>query len=171
MKIIIALDVTEKRLLKLGFKKTVNVFNGDEVFVVGRRMDDTGEFGDTIEYNPQQKTIRASYGTNAGWPIYAKIDSMYDLKRFMNDNPHGDEEAYHLKKYPKKVTIDVWLIDCSGTRTSTIMEVKKILNMDLQLARKLVMKAPVLIKACSTASEAEDIKHRLEAKGAEIHLR
>lgn len=171
----IAADITPKRLMKLGFKPAMsNQYGRTEklVYVIGRHMDDCGNFWDTITISADTMSITSEYGGQFPDTTTQKVRSMRDVKQFLAAHQHEDEEAAQEAKYGKKgKTIDVWLIDCVGSRSATIMEVKRMLNMDLQLARRLVMNAPQLLKSCETAEEAEDIKRKLEATQAKIELR
>ena len=103
VKIIITFPVTEKRLLKFGFKKTRSGFyNGQGVYVKDRHMDDIGNFSDTFYLDILSGEIIFSNVGNCRAPIREHVKNMHELKQFYekhkSDHPYPDETTYKLKK-------------------------------------------------------------------------
>ena len=171
IKIIISLDVSEKRLLKLGFKKKNFIWNKKpkDVYVIGRHMNDCGSFDDTITYDPIEKEIEANYGGNFYIPYIAKVKSMYDIKKFLKEHSHKDDE----KTYGNRKTrngFDVILKHPGQARIQVMKLLKDELNLSLTECKEFVNSTPKLIKNYSESEEAMKLMKKFEDLGALIEL-
>lgn len=71
----------------------------------------------------------------------------------------------------EKDEFDVVLTSFGGNKIAVIKEVRAITGLGLKEAKELVEGAPKAVKEAATASEAEDIKAKLEAAGATVELK
>ncbi|MBC7093862.1 50S ribosomal protein L7/L12 [Candidatus Bipolaricaulota bacterium] len=74
-------------------------------------------------------------------------------------------------KAEAKSTVDVVLTSAGQQKIQLIKVVKDITGKGLKECKDLVDKLPAVIKAGASPEEAEDIKKKLEAAGAEVELR
>ena len=174
IKLTVGLDVTEKRLLKLGFKP--KVFNWHKspktVFVIGRHMNDCGSFDDTITYIPDEKTIEAHYGGNVYNLNSTKVESMYDIKKFLKERPHEDEEHEHELKYGKNLNgFDVMLVHPGEQRIGVMKLLRDELKISLNECKDYIDSTPKLIKNCGDKKQAEKLQEKFEKIGAEIIIK
>ena len=174
VKIEIGLDITEKRLLKLGFKKKdFQYFKEPKaVFVIGRCMGDTGSFHDTIIYDPYKNEISSHYGGN--FPMFDnhKVDSMYDIKKFLKERSHEDDEAKHELKYGKASEgFDVVMVRAGLSRINVMKLLRDELDLPVQECKAFVDSTPKVIKNCFTGEDAKELKRKFEEVGAEIELK
>jgi large subunit ribosomal protein L7/L12 len=71
----------------------------------------------------------------------------------------------------EKSTVDVVLTSVGQQKIQVIKAVKEITGKGLKEAKELVDKLPAVIKAGAEPEEAEEIKKKLEAVGAEVELK
>ena len=71
----------------------------------------------------------------------------------------------------EKTEFDVILKSFGGNKIAVIKEVRGITGLGLKEAKDLVEGAPKPIKEATTKDDAEDIKKKLEAAGAEVELK
>ncbi len=71
----------------------------------------------------------------------------------------------------EKSTVDVVLTSVGQQKIQVIKAVKEITGKGLKEAKELVDKLPAVIKAGVEPEEAEEIKKKLEAVGAEVDLK
>ncbi|RLE33982.1 50S ribosomal protein L7/L12 [Candidatus Acetothermia bacterium] len=71
----------------------------------------------------------------------------------------------------EKTTVDVVLTSVGQQKIQVIKAVKEITGKGLKEAKELVDKLPAVIKAGAEPEEAEEIKKKLEAVGAEVELK
>ncbi|MCR4392289.1 MAG: 50S ribosomal protein L7/L12 [Candidatus Acetothermia bacterium] len=74
-------------------------------------------------------------------------------------------------KAEAKSTVDVVLTHAGQQKIQLIKVVKDITGKGLKECKDLVDKLPAVVKAGASPEEAEDIKKKLEAAGAEVELR
>ena len=70
----------------------------------------------------------------------------------------------------EKTDFDVKLTEIGGNKIAVIKEVRAITGLGLKEAKEMVDAAPSVIKEGAAASEAEEIKTKLEAAGATVEL-
>ena len=70
----------------------------------------------------------------------------------------------------EKTEVDVILKSFGGNKIAAIKEVRSITGLGLKEAKDLVESAPKPIKEAVDKNEAEDIKKKLEAVGAEVEI-
>ena len=70
----------------------------------------------------------------------------------------------------EKTEFDVILKSFGGNKIAAIKEVRSITGLGLKEAKDLVESAPKSIKEAVDKNEAEDIKKKLEAVGAEVEI-
>ena len=70
----------------------------------------------------------------------------------------------------EKSDFDVKLTEIGGNKIAVIKEVRAITGLGLKEAKEMVDAAPSVIKEGAAASEAEEIKTKLEAAGATVEL-
>lgn len=71
----------------------------------------------------------------------------------------------------EKSTVDVVLTSVGQQKIQVIKAVKEITGKGLKESKELVDKLPAVIKAGAAPDEAEEIKKKLEAVGAEVELK
>ncbi len=71
----------------------------------------------------------------------------------------------------EKTEFDVILKSFGGNKIAAIKEVRSITGLGLKEAKDLVESAPKPIKEAVDKNEAEDIKKKLEAVGAEVEIK
>ena len=71
----------------------------------------------------------------------------------------------------EKTTFDVILKSFGGNKIAVIKEVRAVTSLGLKEAKDLVEGAPKPLKEGVTKEEADEIKKKLEAAGAEIELK
>ncbi len=71
----------------------------------------------------------------------------------------------------EKCTVDVVLSAVGQQKIQVIKAVKEITGKGLKEAKELVDKLPAVIKSGAEPEEAEEIKKKLEAAGAEVELK
>ena len=71
----------------------------------------------------------------------------------------------------EKTEFDVVLAEAGASKMGVIKLVKEITGLGLKEAKDLVDNAPKTIKEQASKSDAEDIKAKLEAAGAEVELK
>ena len=71
----------------------------------------------------------------------------------------------------EKSTVDVVLTSAGQQKIQVIKAVKEITGKGLKECKELVDKLPAVIKEGVSPDEAEDLKKKLEAAGAEVELR
>jgi len=173
-KIAIALDITEKRLLKLGFKKKTFTWkdNPKDVYVMGRHMNDCGSFEDTITYDPIEKQIDAQYGGNFPNFNHTKVETMYEIKEFLKTHSYPDDEIEYEKKYGKSGEgFDVILKSPGMQRIGVMKFLKTHFILTLDETKELVNSAPCKITNYHSKEMAKELKENLEKLGAEVELK
>ena len=70
---------------------------------------------------------------------------------------------------PSEVTVT--LTDVGGTKVAVIKAVREITGLGLKEAKELVDNAPKVVKEGVSKAEAEEIKAKLEAEGAEVNMK
>ena len=71
----------------------------------------------------------------------------------------------------EKTEFDVVLASFGDAKMAVIKAVKDVCGLGLKEAKELVEAAPKAIKEAVSKAEAEDLKKRLEAEGAEVKLK
>jgi len=71
----------------------------------------------------------------------------------------------------EQTEFDVVLKSFGGNKIAVIKEVRAITGLGLKEAKELVEGAPKAIKEATTKDDAEDLKKKLEAAGAEIEIK
>ena len=71
----------------------------------------------------------------------------------------------------EKDEFDVELVSAGASKVKVIKVVREITGLGLKEAKELVDGAPKVVKEGASKAEAEDIKTKLEAEGAEVNLK
>jgi large subunit ribosomal protein L7/L12 len=71
----------------------------------------------------------------------------------------------------EKTEFDVILKNFGSNKIAVIKEVRGITGLGLKEAKELVEGAPKAIKEATTKEDAEDLKKKLEATGAEVEIK
>ena len=71
----------------------------------------------------------------------------------------------------EKDEFDVELVSAGSAKVKVIKAVREITGLGLKEAKELVDGAPKVVKEAVSKAEAEDIKAKLEAEGAEVNLK
>ena len=71
----------------------------------------------------------------------------------------------------KKDEFDVELVSAGASKVKVIKVVREITGLGLKEAKELVDGAPKVVKEGVSKAEAEEIKTKLEAEGAEVNLK
>ena len=71
----------------------------------------------------------------------------------------------------EKDEFDVELVSAGASKVKVIKAVREITGLGLKEAKELVDGAPKVVKEGVSKAEAEDIKAKLEAEGAEVNLK
>ena len=71
----------------------------------------------------------------------------------------------------EKTELDVILAEAGANKINVIKEIRAITNLGLKEAKDLVDGAPKTVKEGASKAEAEEIKTKLEAEGAEVNLK
>ena len=71
----------------------------------------------------------------------------------------------------EKDEFDVELVSAGAAKVKVIKVVREVTGLGLKEAKALVDEAPKIIKEGASKAEAEEIKTKLEAEGAEVNLK
>ena len=71
----------------------------------------------------------------------------------------------------EKDEFDVELVSAGAAKVKVIKVVREVTGLGLKEAKALVDEAPKVIKEGASKAEAEEIKNKLEAEGAEVNLK
>ena len=71
----------------------------------------------------------------------------------------------------EKDEFDVELVSAGASKVKVIIVVREITGLGLKEAKELVDGAPKVVKEGASKAEAEEIKTKLEAEGAEVNLK
>ena len=71
----------------------------------------------------------------------------------------------------EKDEFDVELVSAGASKVKVIKVVREITGLGLKEAKALVDGAPKVVKEAASKAEAEEIKAKLEAEGAEVNLK
>ena len=71
----------------------------------------------------------------------------------------------------EKDEFDVELVSAGAAKVKVIKVVREVTGLGLKEAKALVDEAPKVIKEAASKAEAEEIKTKLEAEGAEVNLK
>ena len=71
----------------------------------------------------------------------------------------------------EKDEFDVELVSAGSSKVKVIKAVREITGLGLKEAKELVDNAPKVVKEAVSKAEAEEIKAKLEAEGAEVNLK
>ena len=71
----------------------------------------------------------------------------------------------------EKDEFDVELVSAGSSKVKVIKVVREITGLGLKEAKEMVDSAPKVIKEGASKAEAEEIKGKLEAEGAEVNLK
>ena len=71
----------------------------------------------------------------------------------------------------EKDEFDVELVSAGASKVKVIKVVREITGLGLKEAKELVDRAPKVVKEGVSKAEAEEIKTKLEAEGAEVNLK
>lgn len=174
IEITLGLDITDKRLKKLGFKKKnfVHSHESKTVWTIGSHMGDSGHFGDTIVYDPERKRIEANYGGSVYMPSISKANSMTDIKRFLKDHPHSDDKREHQENFGEYGNgFEVVLKHYGLAKIGCMKVIKDHMKLSLNETKILVNAVPVSVAKNVCKDEAESLKKKLEDIGAEVELK
>ena len=92
---------------------------------------------------------------------------MHNLKIIIEVAAAGDGAA----AAEEKDEFDVELVSAGASKVKVIKVVREVTGLGLKEAKALVDEAPKVIKEAASKAEAEDIKAKLEAEGAEVNLK
>ena len=71
----------------------------------------------------------------------------------------------------EKAEFDVELVSAGASKVKVIKVVREITGLGLKEAKALVDEAPKVVKEAVSKAEAEEIKAKLEAEGAEVNMK
>ena len=71
----------------------------------------------------------------------------------------------------EKDEFDVELVSAGAAKVKVIKVVREVTGLGLKEAKEMVDGAPKVVKEGASKAEAEDIKTKLEAEGAEVNLK
>ena len=71
----------------------------------------------------------------------------------------------------EKDEFDVELVSAGASKVKVIKAVREITGLGLKEAKELVDNAPKVVKEAVSKAEAEEIKAKLEAEGAEVNMK
>ena len=71
----------------------------------------------------------------------------------------------------EKDEFDVELVSAGSSKVKVIKAVREITGLGLKEAKELVDNAPKVVKEAVSKAEAEEIKAKLEAEGAEVNMK
>ena len=71
----------------------------------------------------------------------------------------------------EKDEFDVELVSAGASKVKVIKAVREITGLGLKEAKELVDNAPKVVKEGASKAEAEEIKAKLEAEGAEVNMK
>lgn len=103
------------------------------------------------------KDLEEKWGVSAAAPVAAVAAA-----------PGGGEAAAAEEE---KTEFDVILKGHGANKIAVIKEVRAITGLGLKEAKEMVEGAPKAIKEATTKEDAEDLKKKLEAAGAEIEIK
>lgn len=83
--------------------------------------------------------------------------------------PAGGGEAAAAEE--EKTEFDVVLKAAGSNKIAAIKEVRAITGLGLKEAKELVESAPKAVKEATTKEDAEELKKKLEAAGAEVEIK
>jgi len=104
------------------------------------------------------KDLEEKWGVSAAAPVAA-----------MAAMPAGGGEAAAAEE--EKTEFDVILKSHGSNKIGVIKEVRAITGLGLKEAKDLVESAPKAIKEATSKDDAEDVKKKLEAAGAEVEIK
>ena len=165
--------VTENRLKKMGFIQRDVLYdqNPKKIWVLGNHMTDSGSFADTIMYDPDKKKISANYGGNVSIPIYANVDSTWELKQFLKEHPHEDGKAIHEEKYGiKNEEWKIILISHGEYKMKVMKEIKDMFSLTFQQAKEIINNLPQKVSTEMFKDTAIVVKNQLEEIGAVVEI-
>lgn len=81
------------------------------------------------------------------------------------------QQGSQAQAVEEKTTFDVILKSAGSNKIQTIKEVRAITNLGLKEAKDLVESVPKVLKEKVSKEEAEEIKKKLEAIGAEVEIK
>ena len=88
----------------------------------------------------------------------------------LNDLVKACEEEFGVSE-EEKDEFDVELVSAGASKVKVIKVVREITGLGLKEAKELVDGAPKVVKEGVSKAEAEEIKTKLEAEGAEVNLK
>ena len=83
----------------------------------------------------------------------------------------GVSAAAGVAAAEEKDEFDVELVSAGAAKVKVIKVVREVTGLGLKEAKALVDEAPKVIKEGASKAEAEEIKTKLEAEGAEVNLK
>ena len=104
------------------------------------------------------KDLEEKWGVSAAAPVAAIAAA-----------PAGGGDAGAAEE--EKTEFDVILKSHGSNKIAVIKEVRGITGLGLKEAKELVEGAPKAIKEATTKEDAEDLKKKLEAAGAEVEIK
>ena len=108
-----------------------------------------------LEVNDLVKALEEEFGVSAAAPVMVAAAGGADA---------GAAAA-------EKTEFDVVLADAGANKIGVIKVVREITGLGLKEAKEVVDGAPKVIKEGASKAEAEEIKAKLEAEGAEVNLK
>ena len=103
------------------------------------------------------------------------IDAIKELSVLeLNDLVKACEEEFGVSAAggeAEKDEFDVELVAAGASKVKVIKVVREITGLGLKEAKEVVDGAPKVIKEGASKAEAEEIKAKLEAEGAEVNLK
>ena len=106
-----------------------------------------------LELNDLVKACEEEFGVSAAAGVVVAADA------------HGGAAA------EEKDEFDVELVSAGASKVKVIKVVREITGLGLKEAKELVDGAPKVVKEGVSKAEAEEIKTKLEAEGAEVNLK
>ena len=113
-----------------------------------------------LELSDLVKSLEDKFGIKAAAPMMAGP--------MMAGGAAGGGAAAAVEE---KTTFDVVLKAAGANKIGVIKEVRSATNLGLKEAKDLVEAAPKTVKEGATKEEAEDLKKKLEAAGAQVELK
>ena len=111
-----------------------------------------------LELSSYAKTLREKYGITSGPMVMASAAGA----------PAGGAAAPAAEAQD---TFDVILTNAGANKIQVIKEIRTVTNLGLKEAKDLVEAAPKPVKTGAKKEEAQEIKKKLEAVGAQVELK
>ena len=111
-----------------------------------------------LELSELVKALEEKFGVSAAMPMVAGV---------MPGTQAGEEG----EKKEEKTTFSVELTNAGGQKIQVIKALREVTTLGLKEAKDLADAAPKMVKEGVTKEEAEEIKKKLEATGAQVTIK